>query len=124
MDYMEYMEQYHKEHYCCPVCQSKNYSCTMVGFIYDPGHPEDYKDSNSVHCYTCGWKGVVHDLVPKPPKTGYKFAYLTGDREDKCVNYSDIVYKLEDKDELKKMCDTIQKQNTDKYVYFYEVKID
>ena len=41
MEYREFMEIYHTEHYCCPVCHSKNYSATLAGYFYDPNNPKD-----------------------------------------------------------------------------------
>ena len=46
----DFMEKYHKEHAVCPKCGSKHYTHTIVGYIYDSTHPENYKDKNSVTC--------------------------------------------------------------------------
>ena len=127
MEYLEYMEQYDKEHYCCPKCHSKNNSSTLVGYIYDPTHPEDYKDCNSVHCYTCGWNGIKHDMVPKPEKIGYRIAYLRHNgrnhRVELCENYDDKIYQCSS-DEMKEIVKQIEKDTKHiDYLYFYEVEI-
>lgn len=64
-EYYDFMEQYHKEHACCPKCGSKHHSSTLVGYLFNSQHPEKYKDMNSVTCIDCGWKGVVHQMVPE-----------------------------------------------------------
>ena len=64
-EYNDIMDKYRAQHRCCPICSSRNYSTTLVGFFLDANHPDDYKDRNSVHCLDCGWKGIVHDLVPE-----------------------------------------------------------
>ncbi len=124
MEYREFMNIYNTEHYCCPVCHRKNYSSTLVGYIYDPSKPEEYKDLNSCHCYTCGWEGDRHELVPKPEKTAFKISIL---------NKNDIRYdinirqnygnKLYTKDEALKIVDELQKKDTENYYYCYEVEI-
>jgi DNA repair exonuclease SbcCD ATPase subunit len=48
----------------CPVCGSKNYTMTLVGFPLDSSKPEEYKDRNACVCQDCGWKGIAHELVP------------------------------------------------------------
>lgn len=68
MSYEEFMNKYDKEHSCCPKCGSKNFSSTLVGYIYNPEKPEEYKDRNSVKCFDCGWRGIRHDMVPAPVK--------------------------------------------------------
>lgn len=65
MDYNRFIRIYAKKHCVCPNCYSKNYSCTLAGFIYDPEHPENYKDKNQVDCLNCGWTGIKHDLIPE-----------------------------------------------------------
>lgn len=64
-EYYDFMEKYLKEHAVCPKCGSKNYAQTIVGYIYDSRHSEDYKDMNSVTCNKCGWHGIIHELVPE-----------------------------------------------------------
>ena len=118
MNYEEFMKIYHTEHYCCPVCHSKNYSMTLLGFVYDENHPENYKDSNSCHCYTCGWKGPVHKLSPKPEKTAFKIGILGG--KDICQNYDNKLYS---KEEAKKLAEELQNNDLNNYYYPYEIEI-
>ena len=91
MDYLEFMKIYDQEHACCPVCDSNNFSSTMLGFFYDENHPEEYKDSNSVHCYTCGWHGIYHDLVPMPEKTRFQISALGGLTKEKARKIADML---------------------------------
>lgn len=63
--YHEIMDRYRAQHCCCPKCGSRNYSMTLAGYILDSNHPEEYKDRNDVRCYDCGWRGIVHNLVPE-----------------------------------------------------------
>ena len=118
MEYREFMEIYHTEHYCCPVCHSKNYSATLAGYFYDPTNPKDYVDNNSCHCYTCGWHGVVHQLVPKPEKTAFKIGIL--EEHDICQNYDNKLYTIE---EARKMVDELEEKDRENYYYCYEVEI-
>ena len=118
MNYNEFMKIYHTEHYCCPVCHSKNYSCTLVGYVYDENHPENYKDSNSCHCYTCGWEGSRHDLVPRPEKTAYKIGILIS--SNVCQNYDNKLYSEE---EAKKLAKELQNNDSKNYYYPYEIEI-
>jgi len=66
--YDEFMAEYNRLHEVCPVCGSNSYSCTLAGYIVNMDHPETYKDSNNIECMGCGFKGIVHDLVPKKEK--------------------------------------------------------
>lgn len=118
MKYLDYMKKYHTEHYCCPVCHSKNYSATLCGFAYDENHPEDYKDWNDCQCYTCGWHGVIHELAPKPEKTAFRIAFL--DENDLCHNYDNELYT---KDEVLKIVEDLRNNGEERYYYCYEVEI-
>ena len=68
----KFYRDYHNAHYYCPNCGSRNFSCTLMGFILDESHPEEYKDRNHVTCHNCGWKGIYHDLAPKPEINDFK----------------------------------------------------
>jgi len=87
MDREEFMEKYHNDHYFCPECHCRAYAVTLVGYMYDPMHPEDYKDNNRVTCHVCGWKGTVHKLAPKTPKTIFQVGYMdsVGTQEIKLI---------------------------------------
>lgn len=100
MDREEFMEKYHNEHYFCPECHCKGYSVTLVGYMYDENHPEEYKDNNRVRCQICGWKGTVHTLAPKTPKTIFHVGY-TENMSDGRINL--IPGSTEDK-EFAKHC--------------------
>ena len=63
-EYNQFMINYHKQHSCCPKCGSKNFTSTLVGYIFDTSKPDEYKDKNSCHYLDCGWRGIRHDLVP------------------------------------------------------------
>lgn len=54
-------EEYYLQHTNCPNCIDGDYSTTdmLVKFTGD----DDFIDNNRVTC-TCGWKGLVHDLIP------------------------------------------------------------
>lgn len=112
MNRQEFMDKYRHDHYCCPKCHSKNYSCTLVGYVYDENHPENYKDKNHIECFTCGWKGIYHDLVEKPEKTGFKVAYTTFAGLVK--DYDDKIYT---KQEAKILADKLDKGLKDYHDY-------
>jgi len=118
MNYDEFMKIYHTEHYCCPVCHSKNFSSTLLGYVYDPSKPEEYKDLNSCHCYTCGWEGSRHNLVPRPEKTAYKIGILIS--SNVCQNYDNKLYSEE---EAKKLAKELQNNDLKNYYYPYEIEI-
>lgn len=56
-------EKYYKQHQCCPRCGGQSITRTLSGNISEP-----LADRNSAVC-DCGWKGIVHDLVPAPAET-------------------------------------------------------
>lgn len=64
-EYNDFMFKYRTQHCCCPKCGSKNYSTTLAGYIFNSEHPEEYKNKNAVNCLDCGWRGIIHDLVPE-----------------------------------------------------------
>ena len=62
-----YLEKkYYDEHKYCPVCGGRNFSCTLVGYVFNDAHPEDFKDCNSIHCHDCGYEGILHDCIANP----------------------------------------------------------
>lgn len=63
----KFMEEYAKQHACCPKCGSKNYTTTLAAYVFDHQHPEEYEDKNRVTCQVCGYKGSRHSLVPENP---------------------------------------------------------
>lgn len=56
-------ETYHKQHQCCPKCGGQSITRTHGGYIGAPPI-----DCNNAVC-DCGWRGIVHDLVPAPAET-------------------------------------------------------
>lgn len=52
-------ELYRMNHRCCPVCGDDNIETTCMGFL-------GLVDRNKAGC-GCGWKGIVHDMVPPKP---------------------------------------------------------
>jgi len=57
----ELRNAYYAQHRKCPRCGS-GVSQTLVGYVMDPDHPEEFKDENDC-CCRCGWEGIVHELV-------------------------------------------------------------
>ena len=118
MSYKEFMDKYNDEHYMCPKCHTRHYDVTLCGYIYDENHPEEYKDLNHCKCYTCGWTGRVHDLIPKPQKLGYKVAYIINKGETQ--NYDDNIYT---KNEVKDIVNKLERTDTNNFYYWYEIEI-
>ena len=58
-------DHYYRMRRCCPRCKGKRIYQTYVGYVFDFDHPESFRDDNEATCQGCGWKGVVHDLVPE-----------------------------------------------------------
>jgi hypothetical protein len=63
-EYNEFMEEYHKQHECCPKCGSDDHTSTLVGYILNMARKEEYKNLNKCECLECGDKHLVHDRVP------------------------------------------------------------
>ena len=61
--YDDFMEQYDKDHECCPRCESTKYSTTYVGYILNMDDKASYKDLNHCICSTCGDHHTRHDRV-------------------------------------------------------------
>ncbi len=57
----EAIAMYYVKHAACPKCGSTSNEQTCAGFAMF-GRETDI-DGNRVRC-ECGWKGIVHDLVP------------------------------------------------------------
>jgi hypothetical protein len=67
--YDDFMKKYDEEHKYCPNCGTEDCYQTLVGYILDLDHPEDYKDKNECGCNGCGHRHIVHDRVATPPNT-------------------------------------------------------
>lgn len=63
------IEAYHIQHKKCPCCGSHAIEQTLCGTLPILGkdgeqcYESDYQDTNEATCHSCGWKGIVHDLV-------------------------------------------------------------
>lgn len=53
--------QYHNIHRCCPTCGSQDVETTCKGVIFTD--LQTAVDNNRAVC-ACGWRGIVHELVP------------------------------------------------------------
>lgn len=65
--YQANQDEYYEKHHLCPSCHGEPGERTCVGYICVSGDWENFSDENTVWC-PCGWKGIVHDLVPGEPK--------------------------------------------------------
>lgn len=54
------IQEWHQVHKCCPECNSKSVSQTLVGCVTVDGVYDD--NINTASC-KCGWQGMVKDLV-------------------------------------------------------------
>ena len=50
--------EYSRLHSSCPSCGGQKVEKTCMGFM----GPEDW---NHAMCHSCGWTGIVHEMVPK-----------------------------------------------------------
>ena len=62
--YDDFMEEYYKQHECCPKCGSDDHISTLVGYVLNMDRKEEYKDLNKCECLKCGDKHSAHDRVP------------------------------------------------------------
>lgn len=64
------MHEYNKLHQACPECgDNKFYSTCMaiyIGYIGDV--IEEIRNPNKCSCMSCGWEGIIHDLVKREDK--------------------------------------------------------
>lgn len=58
----DFMKLYGRSHQCCPNCGGSDLRQSTL--LYTVVNPSDFKDRNQARCYSCGWKGIVHALVP------------------------------------------------------------
>ena len=56
----EMFRKYNENHRRCPDCSGLELETTLMGCIQ---MTDDHVDSNYAYC-SCGWKGIVHDLLP------------------------------------------------------------
>jgi predicted RNA-binding Zn-ribbon protein involved in translation (DUF1610 family) len=64
---MNVYESYYLLHAVCPNCKQDNIEQTCVGYFMSEDGPKN-RDGNRATCGNCGWRGIVHDLVPMPKK--------------------------------------------------------
>lgn len=57
----EFLKKYNRMHRFCPKCGSRYIRRGLVGIPIL--HTQTYRDRNTAECETCGWKGIVDDLV-------------------------------------------------------------
>lgn len=59
-------QAYREAHERCPKCKGDFVETTCMGFFGN--------DRNRANCLSCGWVGIVHDMVSAPasPATGKK----------------------------------------------------
>lgn len=59
------LERYSKAHQRCPQCKAtRSTTQTYVGYIMVIGSEDQHRDKNEAVC-RCGWKGIVHDMLPE-----------------------------------------------------------
>lgn len=63
-DYDRFMEEYDRNHACCPKCGSIEYMTTLVGYVLNLDKKDEYKDKNRCRCGDCGDTHITHDRVP------------------------------------------------------------
>ena len=63
--YGEFMKQYRLDHEVCPKCGSKDHSSTLVGYVFNSEHPEEYKNLNDCICVNCGDMHTYHERIKK-----------------------------------------------------------
>lgn len=62
--YDEFMDEYYKQHECCPKCGAEEHTSTLVGYVLNCDSKDEYKDMNRCECMKCGDKHSAHDRVP------------------------------------------------------------
>ena len=61
----ELWTEYNRLHACCPQCGSSSIEQTLMGHVLpEDATLNDINDTNTASC-GCGWKGVVHKMLPK-----------------------------------------------------------
>jgi len=61
----ELWREYERLHACCPQCGNNSMEQTLMGIILPLNATlSDIIDRNTASC-GCGWKGEVHDMIPK-----------------------------------------------------------
>lgn len=61
--YDAFMKEYNSLHKCCPKCGSEPHMTTLVGYLLDLDHTEDYKDLNRCTCTKCGDSHTMHERI-------------------------------------------------------------
>ena len=63
-EYDNFMEEYNKQHECCPKCGATEHMSTLVGYVLNWDKKDEYKDMNRCECMKCYDKHSTHDRVP------------------------------------------------------------
>lgn len=62
-EYDQFVNEYYKKHSLCPKCKSKLSVNTLMAYIVDLDHKEDFKDLNTCKCITCRDTHTIHDRI-------------------------------------------------------------
>jgi len=62
-EYREFMDEYDKNHECCPECGAKEHMTTLIGYVLNDDKKEEYKDLNRCECSNCGDVHTCHERV-------------------------------------------------------------
>ena len=62
-EYDKFMKQYRIQHKYCPKCGSVRHTSTLMGYILNMDHKDEYKDLNRCTCNDCGDIHTTHDRV-------------------------------------------------------------
>jgi hypothetical protein len=60
-----FRKEYALKHECCPKCGYDYCMTTLIGYILDLDHKDEYKDRNLCTCNKCEDKHIMHDRVPR-----------------------------------------------------------
>lgn len=62
-EYDKFMSDYHIAHEACPQCGETSHMSTLVGYVLNMEHKEDYKNLNRCTCDNCGDIHTCHERV-------------------------------------------------------------
>lgn len=64
-EYTDFMDNYNKQHRCCPNCGNEQHSTTLVGYFLYKDKKNDYKDENGCVCTSCGNQHTKHQRISR-----------------------------------------------------------